>query len=78
MKQEAATPHWVVGRDAYAVVYNILAPGVVIDVNCDTTQSGDFGGELVEAGVVLPVSECVLAMRLGKHMMDKVILAISR
>ena len=38
----------------YAVVDDILVAGVVVDVYGDAAEGGDFGGELVEAGVVLP------------------------
>lgn len=33
----------------------MLVPGVVVDVDGDAAQGGDFGGELGEAGVVLSV-----------------------
>ena len=38
----------------YTAVNDILAPRIVVDVDCDAAKSGDFGGELFEAGVVLP------------------------
>lgn len=41
------------GGKRYAVLDDILAARVVIDVDCDAAQCGDFGGELGEAGVVL-------------------------
>lgn len=37
----------------YAVVDDILAAGIVVDVDRDAAQGGDFGGELRESGVVL-------------------------
>jgi len=37
----------------YAVLDDILAARVVVDVDGDAAQGGDFGGELGEAGVVL-------------------------
>ena len=33
----------------------MLITGVIIDVYCDAAEGGDFGGEFVEAGVVLSV-----------------------
>lgn len=30
-----------------------MVAGVVVDVDCDAAQGGHFGGEVVEAGVVL-------------------------
>ena len=33
----------------------MLVPGVVVDLDGDAAQGGDFGGELGEAGVVLSV-----------------------
>jgi len=41
------------GGKKYAVLDDILAARVVVDVDCDAAQCGDFGGELGEAGVVL-------------------------
>lgn len=45
------------GREGgrYGIIEDILVAGIVIDVDCDAAQSGDFGGEFVEAGVVLAV-----------------------
>lgn len=37
----------------YAVVDHMLVSSVVVDVDCDAAEGGDFGGELGEAGVVL-------------------------
>jgi hypothetical protein len=41
------------GRDPYRVVQHILAAGVVVDVDGHAAQGRDFGGELLEPGVVL-------------------------
>lgn len=41
----------------YAVVDDMLVPCIVVDVDCDTAEGGDFGGELGEAGVVLSVGQ---------------------
>jgi len=30
-----------------------LVPSIIVNINCDAAQSGDFAGELVELGVVL-------------------------
>ena len=38
---------------AYAVVDDMLVAGIVVDVYCDAAEGGDFGGELIEAGIVL-------------------------
>lgn len=38
----------------YTAVNDILGPRIVVDVDCDAAKSGDLGGELFEAGVVLP------------------------
>ena len=40
-------------RKAYAVINDMLVAGIIIDVYCDAAESGDFGGQLVEAGIVL-------------------------
>ena len=40
--------------EAYAVVNDILAAGVVVDIDCHATEGRDFGGEFGEARVVLP------------------------
>lgn len=44
------------GGNMYAVIDDILVPRIVVDVDCDAAEGGDFGGELVEAGVILPVA----------------------
>ena len=31
----------------------MLVTGIIVDVYCDAAEGGDFGGELIEAGVVL-------------------------
>lgn len=36
-----------------AVINHLLTPGIVVDVDGHAAQSGDFGGEFVEGGVVL-------------------------
>jgi len=41
------------GGKRYAVLDDILAARVVVDVDGDAAQGGDFGGELGEAGLVL-------------------------
>lgn len=41
-------------RRAYRVVQHSLVARVVVDVDRDAAQGRDLGGELVEAGVVLP------------------------
>lgn len=38
----------------YAVIDDILAPCIVVDIDCYAAQGGDFGGKLFESGVVLP------------------------
>ena len=38
----------------YAAIDDILTSCIVVDVDCDAAEGGDFGGELLEAGVVLP------------------------
>ena len=40
-------------EDAYAIIYDFLAPRIVVDVDCHAAQGRDFGGEFIEAGVVL-------------------------
>lgn len=40
-------------RERYSIIEDILVADVVVDVDCDAAESGDFGGEFVEAGVVL-------------------------
>lgn len=43
------------GKEPYAVVNNMLVAGIIIDVYSDAAEGGDFGGELIEAGIVLSV-----------------------
>ena len=40
-------------KEPYAVVNDMLVTGIIVDVYCDAAEGGDFGGELIEAGVVL-------------------------
>jgi hypothetical protein len=45
----------------YRGVNDALVARIVVDVDCDAAEGGDFGSEFVEAGVVLSrsrVSEC--------------------
>ena len=42
-------------KEPYAVVDDMLVAGIVIDVYCDAAEGGDFGGQFIEAGVVLSV-----------------------
>lgn len=42
-------------KGQYAVVDDMLVAGTIIDIYCDAAEGGDFGGELIEAGVVLSV-----------------------
>ena len=44
------------GKTAYTAIQDILVPRIIIDVDCDAAQGGDFGGEFIEAGVVLSVA----------------------
>jgi hypothetical protein len=37
----------------YSRVDDVLVAGIVVDVDCDAAEGRDFGGELVEAGVIL-------------------------
>lgn len=46
---------------------------IVIDVDCDAAESGDFGGELVEAGVVLSVGRKGLVCGAGKEEVEGVL-----
>ena len=39
----------------YAIVDHMLVSSVVVDVDCDAAEGGNFGGEFGEAGVVLSV-----------------------
>lgn len=39
----------------YSRINNMLIPRTVVDVDCDAPERRDFGGEFVEAGVVLPM-----------------------
>lgn len=43
------------GRTAYAIINDILRAGIVVDIDGDAAEGGDFGGEVGEAGVVLSV-----------------------
>lgn len=43
------------GGRAYAVINDVLVARIVVDVDCDAAEGGDFGGEFGEAGVVLSV-----------------------
>lgn len=43
--------------EGYAVVDDILAAGVIVDVNCYAAEGGHFRGEFREAGVVLPICD---------------------
>lgn len=40
----------------YGVVDDILGAGVIVDVDCDAAQGGDFGGELFQTSVVLALA----------------------
>lgn len=37
---------WVLGKGAYAIIYDILISRIVEDVDCYAAQGGDFRGEL--------------------------------
>jgi hypothetical protein len=37
----------------YRRINNALVARIVVDVDCDAAEGRDFGGEFVEAGVVL-------------------------
>lgn len=37
----------------YGIVDDILGVGIIVDVDCDVMESGDFGRQFVEMGVVL-------------------------
>ncbi len=41
------------GKVTDAVLDDMLVAGIVIDIYCDAAEGGDFGGELIEAGIVL-------------------------
>ena len=41
------------GGRKYAVIDDILTARIIVDIDCDASQRGDFGGELGEPGVVL-------------------------
>lgn len=43
------------GKEPYAIINDMLVAGIIIYVYCDAAEGGDFGGELIEAGVVLSV-----------------------
>lgn len=49
----------------YAVLDDILAARVVVDVDRDAAQRRDFGGEFGEAGVVLSGGGLVRCLREG-------------
>jgi len=40
-------------RDTYRAIDDFLIPRIVVDVDCDSAQGGDFSGELVELSIVL-------------------------
>jgi len=48
--------------ETYGVVDNILTPGIVVDVDRDAAQGGDFGREFFEAGIVLSVLFATVSM----------------
>jgi hypothetical protein len=41
---------------AYGVVDDLMAASIVVDVNGHAAKGRDLGGQLVEAGVVLPLA----------------------
>lgn len=43
-------------RAAYSVVNDILSSSIVVNVNGDTSQRGDLGGQLIETSVVLALA----------------------
>ncbi len=43
------------GEGTYAVIDHVLIASIVVDVDGDAAEGGDFGGEFGEAGVVLSV-----------------------
>ena len=43
-------------KRSYAIVNDILAPRIVVDIYCHTPQRGDFGRELVKPRAVLSMS----------------------
>jgi hypothetical protein len=45
----------------YRGVDNALVARIVVNVDCDAAQGRDFGGEFVEAGVVLSAFESAVA-----------------
>jgi hypothetical protein len=44
---------------AYRVIQRILIPRIIININCDVFQRGDFAGEGVEEFVILP-AQCAM------------------
>ena len=42
------------GEETYSTVNDFLTTGIIVDVDCNASQRGDFGGKLIQAGVVLP------------------------
>lgn len=46
------------GRESHRVIECILVSGIIVDVDCDVFQGGDFAGEGVEEVVVLSAEEC--------------------
>ena len=42
------------GEETYSTVNDFLTAGIIVNVDCDASQGGDFGGKLIQAGVVLP------------------------
>lgn len=44
---------------ANVIIQQALVPGIIVNVDGHSTESADFGGELVQAGVVLSVGEFV-------------------
>lgn len=44
------------GGNTHCVINDILRAGIVVNVNGHAAQGRDFGGELIEAGVVLPLA----------------------
>jgi len=48
---------------AYAAIDDILTPCIIVDVDCNAAEGGDLGGELLEAGVVLPNAASFVSLR---------------
>ena len=40
-------------KGTYTVINDLLAPRIVVDIDCYAPQGRDFGGEFIEAGVIL-------------------------